>query len=70
MRTKCAAIQSDFGPHFTPFFRWLFEMGKAIAALNNEVHAGNVRTVPLSVRARRPPGQWMPHSPTCLLHPR
>jgi len=48
LNAKRMQMQSDFGPSFTPFFRWLFEMGKAIAAMNNEVDAGSVRIVPLA----------------------
>lgn len=48
LRSKSAALQSDFGAQFSPFFRWLFEMGKAISALNNGVSALQVRTVPLA----------------------
>jgi len=48
LRAKRASMQADYGPAFAPFFRWLFEMGKAIAALNNGVQSGAVRTVPLA----------------------
>jgi hypothetical protein len=54
LRAKRGSMEADFGPSFAPFFRWLFEMGKAIAALNNNVQSGAVRTVPLSVRASAP----------------
>ena len=43
-------MRADYGPAFAAFFRWLFEMGKAIASLNNSVTAG-ARTVPFQVRA-------------------
>ena len=46
---RCAMLQRDFGSNFLVFFRWLFEMGKAVAALNLGVHASAVRTVPLDV---------------------
>ena len=46
LRSKCAAMQADFGPAFLPFFRWLFEMGKAISALNHDLAVDRVRTVP------------------------
>ena len=48
LRAKCAHMQTDFGPPFPAFFRWLFEMGKAVAAVNNDVAAHAVRTVPLN----------------------
>jgi len=47
LRSKSASLQAGYGDAFQAFFRWLFEMGKAIAALNNGVQAGAVRTVPL-----------------------
>ena len=43
----------NFGREFQPFFRWMFEMGKQIAALNVGAAASAVRTVPL--QARPPP---------------
>ena len=48
LRQKCAHMQADFGPPFPTFFRWLFEMGKAVAAVNHDVAAHAVRTVPLN----------------------
>jgi hypothetical protein len=32
---------------FQPFFRWMFEMGKSISALNTGAHVGVVRSVPI-----------------------
>ena len=49
LATKCTHMQRDYDEQtFRPFFRWLFEMGKAIAALNHGSQASAVRTVPLS----------------------
>jgi len=48
LRARSAAMQGSYDSGFQNFFRWLFEMGKAIAALNNSVAAGAVRTVPLN----------------------
>lgn len=48
LRRKTAALQADYGQQFAPFFRWLFEMGKAIAALNHNLMASAVRAVPLA----------------------
>lgn len=48
LRAKRVSLQSEYGQQFAAFFRWLFEMGKAIAALNNSVASQAVRTVPLS----------------------
>jgi hypothetical protein len=49
LKRKKAALQSDYGDSFPQFFRWLFEMGKAISAANLDVAASAVRTVPLAV---------------------
>ena len=54
LRQRRASLQSSFGPEFQPFFRWMFEMGKAIAALNSGAAACAVRTVPLQARSPRP----------------
>ena len=43
-----AALQADY-EHFSQFFRWCFEMGKAISAANLDVAPSAVRTVPLAV---------------------
>ena len=48
LRAKRASLQADFGHQFATFFRWLFEMGKAISAMNLGIpDAAVVRTVPL-----------------------
>ena len=36
------------GELFQHFFRWLFEMGKAIGALGSSAHISSVRSVPLA----------------------
>lgn len=59
-------MQGSYDSGFQNFFRWLFEMGKAIAALNNSVAAGAVRTVPLNVgaaaaKAAKPPPRPRSH---------
>ena len=33
---------------FQPFFKWIFDLGKGIAALNLGVNAGAVRSVPVA----------------------
>jgi len=49
LRLRRAALQRTYGvSDFLPFWKWLFEMGKAIAALNNSAPASAVRTVPLN----------------------
>ena len=47
LRARRALLQADFGHQFSIFFRWLFEMGKAISAVNNDQNKDMVRTVPL-----------------------
>lgn len=49
LKRKKAALQADYGEHFSQFFRWCFEMGKAISAANLDVAPSAVRTVPLAV---------------------
>jgi len=50
LQTRRSSLQRTYGTHdFGPFWRWLFEMGKAIAALNmGATSAGAVRSVPLN----------------------
>jgi hypothetical protein len=49
LRRKCASLESSYAEPFASFFRWLFEMGKAISALNNNSEVSHVRSVPLDV---------------------
>jgi len=49
LRRKSATLEASYGESFQAFFRWLFEMGKAIAILNSNANASSVRTVPLDV---------------------
>lgn len=47
---KKELLQSDYSQQaFTPFFLWLFEMGKAIAAANLGLDTSAVRVVPLPI---------------------
>jgi len=48
LRQKCAALRVDYGSGFTPMFRWLFEMGKALYALSRGGDVTALRTVPVS----------------------
>ena len=43
-----ASLQAEFGERFAAFFRWLFDMGKGIAALGTGADVSAVRTVPLT----------------------
>jgi len=50
LRSKTAHMQASFDMHdFQPFFRWMFEMGKGISAMNTGAHVGAVRSVPIPV---------------------
>jgi len=48
LRQKCAALRVDYGSGFTTMFRWLFEMGKALTALQRDVDVTQLRTVPVN----------------------
>lgn len=50
LRQKCAALRVDYGSGFITMFRWLFEMGKALTALQRDVDVTQLRTVPVNVR--------------------
>ena len=53
LRSKTAHMQASFDMHdFQPFFRWMFEMGKGISAMNTGAHVGAVRSVPIPVSKR------------------
>ena len=55
LRSKKAAMVGSFDMHsFQPFFRWMFEMGKSISAMNTGAHVGVVRSVPIEVSRMRP----------------
>jgi len=48
LRSKKAAMVGSFDMHsFQPFFRWMFDMGKSISAMNTGAHVGVVRSVPI-----------------------
>lgn len=48
LRSKKAAMVASFDMHsFQPFFRWMFDMGKSISAMNTGAHVGVVRSVPV-----------------------
>ena len=50
LASKKAQLTLDYNASaFTPFFHWLFEMGKAISAANRSIHSSAVRVVPLDV---------------------
>lgn len=56
LRSKKAAMVGSFDMHsFQPFFRWMFEMGKSISAMNTGAHVGVVRSVPIEVSKCAPP---------------
>ena len=67
LRSKKAAMVGSFDMHsFQPFFRWMFEMGKSISAMNTGAHVGVVRSVPIEVSKMRPtplesPRRGWPH---------
>ena len=47
-------MEHTFDDHeFQPFFRWMFEMGKSISAMNTGAHVGAVRSVPCEVSQQR-----------------
>jgi len=48
LRQNCAALRVDYGSGFTTMFRWLFEMGKALTALQRDVDVTQLRTVPVN----------------------
>lgn len=48
LRVKRESSHMDYGSRFRPFFAWMFELGKAIAAMNSNACSTVVRTVPLS----------------------
>jgi hypothetical protein len=50
LRLTRLALQSDYSERFHPFFVWLFDMGKNIAAMNSGACVSVVRSVPLLVR--------------------
>lgn len=55
LRSKKAAMVASFDMHsFQPFFRWMFDMGKSISAMNTGAHVGVVRSVPVQVSEVRP----------------
>ena len=55
LRSKKAAMVASFDMHsFQPFFRWMFDMGKSISAMNTGAHVGVVRSVPVQVSKVRP----------------
>ena len=55
LRSKKAAMVASFDMHsFQPFFRWMFDMGKSISAMNTGAHVGVVRSVPVQVSDMRP----------------
>ena len=55
LRSKKAAMVGSFDMHsFQPFFRWMFDMGKSISAMNTGAHVGVVRSVPVEVSKMRP----------------
>ena len=61
LRSKKAAMVGSFDMHsFQPFFRWMFEMGKSISAMNTGAHVGVVRSVPIEVSNRAPPSRASP----------
>ena len=63
LRSKKAAMVASFDMHsFQPFFRWMFDMGKSISAMNTGAHVGVVRSVPVQVSecARTPYGTESP----------
>ena len=45
---KRQSLHADYGTRFRPFFAWVFELGKAIAAMNNNANSSIVRSVPLA----------------------
>jgi len=47
LKARCSGLQADYGDGFQLFFRWLFEMGKALAALGSGRSMVGSRTVPL-----------------------
>jgi len=49
LKQKRIALQSEYSARFRPFFVWLFDMGKNIAAMNSGADVGVVRSVPLDV---------------------
>jgi len=49
LRLTRLALQSDYSERFHPFFVWLFDMGKNIAAMNSGACVSVVRSVPLLV---------------------
>ena len=55
LRSKKAAMVGSFDMHsFQPFFRWMFDMGKSISAMNTGAHVGVVRSVPIEVSKNGP----------------
>ena len=55
LRSKKVAMVASFDMHsFQPFFRWMFDMGKSISAMNTGAHVGVVRSVPVQVSDMRP----------------
>jgi len=48
LRSKKSSMGEYEMHDFQPFYRWMFEMGKAISAMNTGAHVSAVRSVPLA----------------------